>query len=244
MSDVVVSPARGKNDPHLPECGLLLINPAEASFLARDCPAPLWRRHFLFNSNLYVSGARGVFWAGPSVGAPMAALSLEKLIALGARRVIAFGWCGALASSLRVGDLVLPGSACSEEGTSAHYPMASPVEASPHLRAGLRQAWAAQGEQVFEGQVWTTDAPFRETREKVARYQRQGVLAVEMECAALFQVAAFRGIELAALLVVSDLLWQEPWRPAFQGREFRVRSRSLLAALFLYLERLAVGAKE
>ncbi|MGV1100953.1 nucleoside phosphorylase [Thiovibrio sp. JS02] len=243
MSDVVISPARGRNDPLLPGLGLLLVNPAEAA-AARESLCPNWQRHFLFNSNLYVSQAKEMFWAGPCVGAPMAVLCLEKLIALGARRIISLGWCGALSSQLQVGDLVLPARAVSDEGTSGHYPVDGSVAPSPLVLASLRGALALRREKFLEGPVWTTDAPYRETREKVARLQREGVVAVEMECAALLQVAAFRRIDLAAVLLVSDLLWKEPWQPAFQGKNLRKRSRQLLAALFASLEKSAGSEKE
>ena len=60
----------------------------------------------------------------------------------------------------------------------------------------------------------------RETREKVERYQKEGVLAVEMEISALFTVAKFRGAELGAMPVVSDELATFKWRPGFKMEEF------------------------
>ena len=70
------------------------------------------------------------------------------------------------------------------------------------------------------GKIWTTDAVYRETREKVERYQKQGVLAVEMEISALFSVAQFRQVELGAMLVVSDELSALKWRPGFRDKRF------------------------
>ena len=51
----------------------------------------------------------------------MAALTMEKLIALGARQIILFGWCGAIAPNLHVGDILVPARALSGEGTSRYY---------------------------------------------------------------------------------------------------------------------------
>jgi purine-nucleoside phosphorylase len=70
------------------------------------------------------------------------------------------------------------------------------------------------------GAIWTTDAVYRETREKVESYQKQGVLAVEMEVSALFSVARFRQVELGAMLVVSDELSALKWRPGFKDKRF------------------------
>jgi len=231
MSEVVVHPSRSKNEPQLPACGLLLLNPSEARQAAQIAGQEVWTRHFLFHSNLHLAKSPPMFWAGPAVGAPMAVICLEKLIALGASRIIVCGWCGSLQPDLGVGELVLPTWAISEEGTSGHYPAAGKVESSSRLRAALKDFFAATGKELREGPVWTTDALYRETREKVARYGQEGILAVDMECSALMQVAAFRQIELAAVLMVSDLLWQNPWQPGFQGKDFRRRSQGLVADL-------------
>ncbi len=63
--------------------------------------------------------------------------------------------------------------------------------------------------------MWTIDAPFRETMDKVQEYARRGVLAVEMECTALMSIAAYRGINLAAVLVITDELFGEGWVQGF-----------------------------
>ncbi|MFA6898605.1 MAG: nucleoside phosphorylase [Desulfurivibrionaceae bacterium] len=231
MSEVVVQPCRSKNEPHLPACGILLVNPSETRQATQISGQAGWTRHFLFHSNLHLSESPPMFWAGPAVGAPMAAICLEKLIALGAKRIIVCGWCGSLQPDLGVGELVLPTWGLSEEGTSGHYPVEGKCESSPRLRKGLKDFFADTGKELREGPIWTTDALYRETREKVDRYGQEGILGVDMECSALLRVAAFRKVELAALLMVSDLLWQDPWQPAFQGKEFRARSQGLVAEL-------------
>ena len=241
MNEVVVHPSRGKNEPQLPDCGLLLVNPSEARQAAQLSGQEDWTRHFLFHSNLHLSQSYPMFWAGPAVGAPMAVICLEKLIALGATRIIVCGWCGSLQPDLGVGELVLPSWAISEEGTSGHYPVEKPVESSPKLRMALKDFFAQTGKKLREGPIWTTDALYRETREKVVSYGSEGILAVDMECSALMQVASFRGVELAAVLMVSDLLWQNPWQPAFQSKEFRRRSQGLVADLLHCVGDLAVA---
>lgn len=241
MNEVVVQPSRGKNEPHLPSGGILLLNPAEARQAAQISGQGGWTRHFLFHSNLHCAQSPPMFWAGPAIGAPMAVICLEKLIALGASRIIVCGWCGSLRPDLGVGELVLPTWAISEEGTSAHYPVPGRSESSPRLRKDLKDFFADQGKGLREGPIWTTDALYRETREKVVRYGAEGILAVDMEYSALMQVAAFREVELAAVLMVSDLLWQESWQPAFQGKEFRNRSQGLVAELFRCVGGLAAA---
>lgn len=227
MSEAVIHPSRSIKEPELPAHGLFFLNPAEAAQAARFAESESWRRQFLFHSNLYFSSAAATFWAGPAVGAPMAVICLEKLIALGAKRIVVCGWCGSLQPDLAIGELIIPTGFVSEEGTSAHYPLSGPVAPSPGLLEALKAFLTTTGRGAREGPIWTTDALYRETREKVCRYGREGVLAVEMELSALAQVAAFRGVELAGLLLVSDLLWQNPWRPGFKNKKFRRLSQAL-----------------
>jgi nucleoside phosphorylase len=57
----------------------------------------------------------------PALGAPFAAMILEKFIALGTRRVLVLGWCGSVAPQVQIGDLILPTRALPGDGTSPHY---------------------------------------------------------------------------------------------------------------------------
>jgi uridine phosphorylase len=169
---------------------------------------------------------RTITVAGPILGAPQAVLILEKLIALGSRSIVVFGWCGSLQPQLRIGDWLLPTGARSEEGTSAHYPMLS-VDFNPDadLCARLQQSCDRLGHSLQAGPVWTTDAPLRETETKVRSYAAQGLMAVEMEMSALFRVASYRKVRLAALLVVSDELFTMKWRPGFRSNRFKSARR-------------------
>lgn len=232
--DALVQPPHGAAAKKtLAADGVLAVNPSDTR-----CFEELARRHdlkkrFLFNAQLF-SGT-DFFVAGPAVGAPMAALCLESLITLGARRIIVYGWCGALLEPLRVGALFMPLAALSEEGTSRHYPHRE-EECDPSLAEALH-AWLVNREHtVRRGTLWTTDAPFRETREKISAYGAQGVWAVDMEYAALRAVAAFRRVRLAALFMVSDELYRPVWRPAFTAESFRRTSRQRLLELCTFFE--------
>ena len=154
-SEMIINPCRDKNDPELPPSGLLLINPAEADAGLRLAKNRGGQQHFLFNSRLMVipenDSSGSFFIAGPAVGAPMAVLALEKLIALGARRIIIFGWCGSLSNTLQIGDILLPTWAISNEGTSAHYPINSRPESHTPTRHTLSGGLTAQGFTVLSG---------------------------------------------------------------------------------------------
>ncbi|MCI5135903.1 MAG: phosphorylase [Candidatus Electrothrix sp. AW2] len=234
--DCVINPERGRGEPVLPEIGILAVNPSEAPVLAAYAKETQMQRAFLFHSNLYYS--KQLFLAGPAVGAPMAVMCLEKLIALGAKKIILYGWCGSLQRELRALDVFLPTEAISEEGTSRHYQkdmqqtlQSTAPSPSAQLHKHLSNLLRAEGISSQTGKIWTTDAPYRETRSKVVEYAEQGISAVDMEFSALCTVAAFRGVELAGAMLVSDEVWQQPWQPQFSQKEFKRKSRKLLTLL-------------
>jgi uridine phosphorylase len=154
------------------------------------------------------------------IGAPVAAVMLEDLVALGCRRVASIGTCGGMDPSLAVGDLVLCTGALRDEGTSHHYlPTGEPALPDAELTARVAEALDARGEPFHRGDAWTTDAPYRETADEVRRHVAAGVPVVEMEAAALFAVGRVRGAQVASLLVVSDVLGalDGTWVPEFHG---------------------------
>jgi uridine phosphorylase len=157
---------------------------------------------------------------GFGIGAPIAAIVLEELIALGVRRVVAVGTAGTLQPDVRIGDLVLCDRAIRDEGVSHHY--ARPARyamPSPRLSRQLVEGLRRQGRAFRVGSSWTIDAPYRETVAEARHYRDEGVVTVEMEAAALFAVAEHRGVEAAAAFAVSDSLAELVWDPQFDSPE-------------------------
>lgn len=146
------------------------------------------------------------------IGAPAAAIAVEELAARGTELFIGIGTAGAVGERLAAGDLVLCSAALRDEGTSHHYAPPEPFAfPDPGLTARLREALPA----AAGGPSWTTDAPYRETAEEIARYRAEGILTVEMEASCLFTVARITGAAAAAAFVVSDVLHGEQWEPHF-----------------------------
>jgi uridine phosphorylase len=229
--DAIIEPRRGKSSPRLGPMAVLVAVETDLQVFrdALGFGGDPGRR--LFTSRLYTASAAfpSLSLAGPMVGAPYAVMVAETLIAWGARSLVFFGWCGAVSRPVSVGDLVLPTMAFIDEGTSRHYlPEAGESLPSSSLRGQLAEACASCDIPVHAGAVWTTDAPFRETRAKVIDFQRQGALAVEMETSALFTLAAFRSAAAAALLAVSDDLSALTWKAGFKDPAF-ARSREAAA---------------
>jgi len=149
-------------------------------------------------------------------GGAIATATLEELIACGTRQFLVLGMAGSLRPELPVGSLVIPTRAVREEGTSYHYlPPGEEALPSSRLVERLRVSCQQRGSAPQLGTIWSTDAPFRELRGKVKRYRAAGVLGVEMEAASLFAAAAYRGVEVALLLVISDVLADDGWQCAF-----------------------------
>lgn len=229
--DFVIEPRMARGEKSVPGSGLLLVNPVEAARWSKELIASGALARPLFNSSLTVSKKGDFFLAGPAIGAPMAAMTMEKLIALGATRIILCGWCGALDPSLAIGDVVVPDSGLSGEGCSQYYAKSRSVLPSQPYSTALAGSFTEQGVVVQRGRVWSTDAIYREKRGFLQRlHQEASVKVVDMEFTALCSVAALRGIDFAASLVVSDKVHGKNWKPGFTKKQFKDRARAAIEA--------------
>ena len=202
--------------------------PATTSFdsavicLQRGLPERLRRRVRLrrlgrLMGDLYTvrtTGDRVAVLTDFGLGAPIVAAQAEELIALGATRLVSVALSGGIQADLSPGAIVVVDSAIRDEGTSHHYlPPGREVAADAKLTAALAGVLAGGGGDVRTGRTWSTDAPYRETRDEAICYQAEGVLSVDMELAALLAVAEARGVAAAGVLVVGDSLAGGTWRP-------------------------------
>jgi uridine phosphorylase len=133
------------------------------------------------------------------MGGPSAAIVCEELIALGARRLVRIGTCGALGDDLRLGDLVAAQAVLPADGASAALGADGLLRPDP----GLTEAMIAAG--ARPATVVSTDL-FYDPRDGAVRdWVERGAGVVEMEAAALLAVAARRGVAAACALGVSDV---------------------------------------
>lgn len=173
----------------------------------------------------------------PGVGAPLSAGLLEGAIAYGGKRFVAVGGCGALVPDLALGHVIVPTAAIRDEGTSYHYlPPSRTVVVDEHAVAALCGVLEASGAPYVRGITWTTDAPYRETREMVDRRRAEGAIAVEMETAAFAAVAQRRGVAFCQILYAGDDLADDDyddrgWQRAHDVRErlFQLAAETALA---------------
>jgi purine-nucleoside phosphorylase len=176
------------------------------------------------------------------MGGPSAAIVLHELISLGVRRAIRVGTCGALDSSLRLGDLVVAREAIAADGTSRALGTGELVRADPNLVAALEAQLESlcgpvggqpagqpgragrTGRAGHEGRIVSTDLFYEGDSSRNADWRAGGAIAVEMEAAALFAVGATAGIQVACLLAVTDVFEE-------QGGRTRIDDHALVGAV-------------
>ncbi len=157
----------------------------------------------------FTLAARTVGILGCAVGAPFAVLIAEQLFASGCRFLISLTSAGQITPAGPPPYFVIIDRALRDEGTSYHYAAASDYsEASTSLVAMAREVLEANGLHAVVGSSWTTDAPFRETAQAIEAARAKGLLAVEMEAAALYAFARATGVHVLCLAHVTNTMGQ------------------------------------
>lgn len=148
----------------------------------------------------------------PGMGAPLAVSMLEESIALGCRKFIACGGCGVLDRGVAAGRVLIPTTALRDEGTSYHYlPAAREVSAAQEAVIAIEKTLQKHNVDYHLVKTWTTDAIYRETIDRIQMRKNEGCLTVEMEAAAFFAVAQFRGVPFGQLLYAGDDISGDRW---------------------------------
>ena len=171
------------------------------------------------NSERGMLGFRGA-WEGKPVsvqatgmGCPSAAIVIEELVMLGCKKLLRVGTCGGLQPHHRLGDMIVALTAVPQDKTvetyvrEPHCPTAdfALVHAAVHAAKEM-------GQPMHVGPIVSSDVFYNPSEGQYERWSSRGVLAVEMEAAALFTVAAIGGIgkvpdvHAGCLLTVSDIV--------------------------------------
>jgi DeoD family purine-nucleoside phosphorylase len=166
------------------------------------------------NAERGLLGYTGAFEGKPvsvqatGMGCPTAAIVMEELIQLGVKRYLRVGTCGGLQTDLSLGDLIVALTAVAADGTARHY-----VGGEPHcptadweLVHGAFHAAKELGQAIRLGPIASSDTFYDPDEGRHERWSSRGVLAVEMEAAVLFTIAALRGVRAGCLLTVSDIV--------------------------------------
>ena len=173
------------------------------------------------------------------IGAPALTSIAEEMMAWGTKRVVIMSLAGGLQTDLEPGSIVVCNRAIRDEGTSYHYlPPAKDVRASDAFVSSISNAFEQRGLSYSVGATWSTDAPYRETREEAEQFQSEGIKAVDMESAGLFAAAQIRGIEAASVFVIGDSLAGPRWSAPSDMRLLHQRLKALLEVLIDVLDKV------
>ncbi len=153
---------------------------------------------------------RIAFYMSPITSAGAGLKMEDAAAAIGARRFVLFGSCGALDSALTEGHLIVPTQAYRDEGLSYHYAPAAPYIAVKNADrvAGILKDL---GIPHVKGRAWTTDALYRETRANMEQRKAEGCIAVDMECSGLQALCDFHGFDYYTFFYSGDLLDAPAW---------------------------------
>ncbi len=170
--------------------------------------SPFWA---CYHTDLYTFelDGRTIGVIGNAVGASFAVLLAEQLFVSGCRLLVSITSAGRIDDSLQTPCFILIDRALRDEGTSYHYlPPSDFADAPRGLIGALQGAFSDLPFAVTQGPVWTTDAPYRETATAIAANRARGILAVEMEAAALYAFAQAREKSVVCLAHVTNEMAQ------------------------------------
>lgn len=178
------------------------------------------------------------------VGAPMCVGIIEDVFAMGVEKVVVFGTCGVLDSSIEDCAVIVPDRAVRDEGTSYHY---APASDEIDVNVRYKDLFCRMLDEIecsyHVGKVWTTDAFYRETPDKVAKRKASGCICVDMECSALAALAQFRKRDIVQFFYAADNLDQEEWDVRSLRNDTSLLEKDKIAMIAMNLAVLISGAE-
>jgi DeoD family purine-nucleoside phosphorylase len=192
------------------EAVLLPGDPLRAKYIAETFLEDVQQRNAERGLLGYTGTYKGrpVSVQGTGMGCPGATIVFEELVQLGCKKLIRVGTCGGLQPSHNLGDIIVALSAVPADSTAMHL-----VANEPHCPTA---SWSIvheavhvakhSGQALHIGPIVSSDLFYNPNEGQYERWSARGVLAVEMEAAALFTVGALRGVESGCFLTVSDIV--------------------------------------
>jgi DeoD family purine-nucleoside phosphorylase len=209
-----VSPVHVRAEPgDVAENVLLPGDPRRAKYIAEnffdDAKLVTEERGMLGYTGTYKGTPVSVQATG--MGCPSAAIVTAELIQLGARNLLRIGTCGGYSQDLRLGDLVIATAATPNDGTVSSITRGLPYAPAAHFDMvhAAHHAAESAGRRTFVGPIVSSDLFYDPEEEPARLWGELGVLAVEMEAAAIFTLSATRGVRAGCLLTVSDTIGEE-----------------------------------
>ena len=166
------------------------------------------------------------------VGEPACVSQYEDLIAMGSKCLILLGNCGVLDKNIQDCGIIIPTKAIRDEGCSYHYaPASDKIDVNLKYTNLFKDVLAELNYPWVEGTTWTTDACYRETRDKVNRRKEQGAICVEMECAGMQALCNFRGTDFFQFFYAGDNLDHSAWDPRSLSGSVRLDDKAKIVLL-------------
>jgi DeoD family purine-nucleoside phosphorylase len=229
-----MSPVHVRAEPgEFAESVLLPGDPRRATYIAEN----FFEEAKLVTEERGMLGYTGTYKGGPvsvqatGMGCPSAAIVTEELIELGARNLVRVGTCGGYHRDLRLGDLIIATAATPRDGTVSSITRGVPYAPAAHFDIVHAAHHAAEraGRRTFVGPIVSSDLFYDPQEDPATFWSKLGVLAVEMEAAAIFTLCAMRGVRGGCLLTVSDTIGMEVVRISDEGLQRAVDNMMALA---------------
>ena len=199
--------AANKND--IAESILLPGDPLRAKFIAENYLDNAKCYNEIRNMYGYTGTYRGVPVSvqGTGMGMPsMGIYSWELITEYGVQNLIRVGTAGSFHEDIKIGDIVA-GVAASTDSNYIHafdVPGSYAPCASYELLSKLRDASQETGHSFKAGNIVSCDVFYELKPDWWQRWKSMGVMAVEMEAAALYMNAAYNGVNALAIMTISD----------------------------------------
>jgi DeoD family purine-nucleoside phosphorylase len=229
-----MSPVHVRAEPgEFAESVLLPGDPRRATYIAEN----FFEEAKLVTEERGMLGYTGTFKGRPvsvqatGMGCPSAAIVTEELIELGARNLVRVGTCGGYHRDLRLGDLIIATAATPQDGTVSSITRGVPYAPAAHFDIvhAAHHAAESAGRRTFVGPIVSSDLFYDPQEDPATFWSKLGVLAVEMEAAAIFTLCAMRGVRAGCLLTVSDTIGMEVVRISDEGLQRAVDNMMALA---------------
>ncbi len=164
------------------------------------------------------------------IGSPSAAIAAEELSAVGVETVLRVGTTGALQADIEIGDMVVATGAAKDEGTTKRYESATvPAVPDYEVLSTLVETSDEHDAPVHVGPIATDDAFYAETDEYVNSWEDAGLLAIEMEAAALFTIARRKGMRAGAICTVDGNLVEGTQKGETEDEELPEKAKNNVA---------------
>ncbi|MDR3208416.1 MAG: nucleoside phosphorylase [Rickettsiales bacterium] len=157
-------------------------------------------------------GNKNVCLTAALLGGPFAVGQIEEISAMGCKKFLAVGSCGVIDKEHQYGKLIIPAVAVRDEGASYHYVKPSrEISMSGRIVESIEKYFIKNKLPYIKGKTWTTDALYRETKDKIALRKSDGCVSVDMECASYLAAARYNNVSFGQILYAADCIGGAEW---------------------------------